>query len=92
MVNKKIPLRKCIGCNEMFPKKELVRIVHTPEDEVVLDFQGKKNGRGTYLCKNVSCLLMAIKTKAISRAFKIDIPEETYSTIIKELEEVCDGQ
>lgn len=92
MVQKKIPLRKCIGCGEMLAKKELIRIVNTPEDEVVLDFVGKKNGRGAYLCKNVSCLETAIKTKAINRSFKKNITEEVYSQLLAELKEVCDGQ
>lgn len=92
MVQKKIPLRKCVGCNEMFPKKDLIRIVYTPEEEIILDCKGKMNGRGAYLCKNVPCLLSAIKTKAIARAFKITIPEEVNNRLVKELEEVCNGQ
>lgn len=92
MIQKKIPLRKCIGCNEMYPKKELIRIVNTPEDDVVLDMTGRKNGRGAYLCRNIGCLEAAIKTKAINRAFKKNISEDVYSKMLEELGGVCNGQ
>ena len=55
MANKKIPLRRCVGCGEMFPKKDLIRVIKTPDDEVVVDMTGKKNGRGAYICNNVEC-------------------------------------
>ena len=63
MAEKKIPLRKCTGCNEMKPKKELIRVLKTTEDEIVLDKTGKKNGRGAYLCNSLACFQQAKKTK-----------------------------
>jgi predicted RNA-binding protein YlxR (DUF448 family) len=86
---KKPSLRKCIGCGEMFPKKDLVRIVHTPENEIVLDFTGKKNGRGAYLCNNESCLDKAFKSKAVNRAFKMNVASEIYDAL-KEAFKVVD--
>ncbi|MDD6327576.1 MAG: YlxR family protein [Eubacteriales bacterium] len=82
---KQIPVRQCIGCREMKPKKELVRIIRTPEQEICLDKTGKKNGRGAYICQNKACFEKAIKTKGIARALQIEIPDEIYDTIGKEL-------
>lgn len=73
---KKIPLRKCIACGDMFPKKELLRIVRTPNNEIILDDKGKQNGRGAYLCKKRECFQKAEKTKAIPRALDCSISEE----------------
>ena len=78
---KKIPMRQCLGCREMKPKRELIRVVRSPEGEVSLDNKGKKPGRGAYVCPGENCLKRAIKTKALSRAFGIPIPE----SIIEEL-------
>ena len=72
---KKIPMRQCLGCREMKPKRELIRVVKSPEDEISLDFRGKKPGRGAYVCPSTQCLKRAIKAKALSRAFGIAIPE-----------------
>ena len=72
---KKIPMRQCLGCREMKPKRELIRAVRSPEGEVSLDFKGKKPGRGAYVCHNDECLKRAIKTKALSRALGTPIPE-----------------
>lgn len=88
MEKRKIPMRKCIGCNEMFPKKELIRIVHTPEDAFVIDAGGKKNGRGAYLCANEYCLEKAVKTKAVNRSFGMNVPEEVYESLKKELNDI----
>lgn len=77
---KKVPLRKCAGCNEMQPKKELVRVLRT-EEGIVIDLTGKKNGRGAYLCPNKNCLQKAKKTKALDRSLKVAIPEEIYSEL-----------
>lgn len=88
MEKRKIPMRKCIGCNEMFPKKELIRVVHTPEDTFVIDAGGKKNGRGAYLCANESCLEKAVKTKAVNRSFGMNVPEEVYESLKKELNDI----
>ena len=78
---RKIPMRMCVGCREMKPKKELIRAVKSPEGDVTLDFKGKKPGRGAYICPNPECLKRSIKTKALSRAFGTQIPE----SILEEL-------
>lgn len=83
---KKIPMRTCIGCNNVKPKKELIRIVKTIEGEVLLDFTGKKNGRGAYVCRDISCLEKAIKTKRLSRAFEMPIENEVYEKLKVEIE------
>ncbi len=82
---KKIPLRMCTGCGEMKTKKEMIRILKTPEDEIVIDTTGKKNGRGAYICCQVSCLQKAIKTKGLERSLKTAIPKEIVETLEKEL-------
>ena len=82
---KQIPLRQCIGCRQMKPKNELVRVIKTPEDQVCLDKTGKMNGRGAYICLNSECYNKAVKSKGIERALKIAIPEEIYQAIGKEL-------
>lgn len=74
---KKIPMRMCVACRAMQPKKELVRVVRTPEGEVVIDDTGRKNGRGAYLCRNAECLKKALKTKALERALEHGLSEET---------------
>ena len=83
-MNKKIPMRLCIGCGEMKSKKELMRILHTSEDTFVLDVTGKKNGRGAYLCKSEECLKKAIKSKGLERSFKMSIPKEVYAALEEE--------
>lgn len=83
---KKIPLRRCTGCNEAKPKKDLVRVVRTPEGEVLLDPTGKKNGRGAYICKNIDCFQRARRAKRFERAFECTVSEEVYDAIAKELE------
>ena len=85
MTEKKIPLRKCTGCGEMKPKKELIRVLKTGEDEVVLDLTGRKNGRGAYLCNSVFCFQKAKKTKGLERSLQMKIPEELYEVLEKEL-------
>lgn len=85
MQQKKIPLRKCTGCGEMKPKKELVRIVKTPEEEILLDLTGRKNGRGAYICPNAECLKKARKAKRIEKSFRCRIPEEVYDKMEEEL-------
>ena len=82
---KKKPQRKCLGCNEMKDKKELIRIVRGPEGEISLDFKGKKNGRGAYLCKNIACFTAARKRKSIERALQSAISPEIYQTLEEEL-------
>ncbi|MCI5948697.1 MAG: YlxR family protein [Oscillospiraceae bacterium] len=81
MAERKIPLRKCVGCCEMKPKKELVRIVKSPEGEISLDLTGKKNGRGAYICKSRECLAKARKAKRLEKALETQIPENVYDDI-----------
>ena len=82
---RKIPLRMCMGCGEMKPKTELVRIVRSPEGEVSLDTAGKKPGRGAYLCRSAQCLSAARKKRRIERALDVQIGEDIYNTMEKEL-------
>ena len=82
---KQIPVRQCIGCREMKPKNQMFRIIRTPENEIRLDKTGKMNGRGAYLCPNVECYRKAIRSKAIERALKLEIPEDIYKAIGEEL-------
>ena len=88
---KKIPMRTCIGCNNAKPKKELIRIVKSADGEVSIDFTGKKNGRGAYVCRDISCLEMAIKTKRLSRAFEMPIENEVYEKLKVEIESESDN-
>ena len=81
MQKKHVPLRMCTGCNEMKPKKELVRVVHTPDNEVKLDLTGKLSGRGAYVCRDKACLSKAIKAKRFERAFGVQIPDEIYKNL-----------
>lgn len=77
---KKIPLRKCLATNQMFPKKELLRIVKNKEGQVFVDLTNKANGRGAYLSKSIDALEKAIKTKVLNRALETEIPSEVYET------------
>ena len=87
MANKKIPMRQCIGCGEMKPKKEMLRIIKTAEEEILLDTTGRKNGRGAYICPNSECLKKAVKVKGLERSFKMAIPKDVYEMLTKEMEE-----
>ena len=78
MKQKKIPLRRCTGCGEQKPKKELVRVVKTPDGEILLDLTGKASGRGAYICNNAECLKKARKSKRIDRTFEMTIPDAIY--------------
>lgn len=84
---KKIPVRQCVGCGEMKGKKEMMRVLKTPEDQIILDITGKKNGRGAYLCISKECLMKARKNKGLERSFKMSIPSEVYDNLEKEFEE-----
>ena len=88
MAEKKIPLRKCTGCNEMKPKKELIRVLKTTEEEIILDKTGKKNGRGAYLCNSLDCFKSARKSRGLERSLQVKIPDELYETLEKELSAV----
>lgn len=83
--SKKIPMRKCVGCQEMKAKKEMIRIVRTEEQEFVLDATGRKNGRGAYICPSSECLEKAIKSRGLERSFKQAIPKEVYDELCKEM-------
>lgn len=87
MAAKKVPLRMCLGCREMKPKGELNRVVKSPDGIISLDTTGKAQGRGAYVCKEPKCLERALKTKALSRAFKTAIPED----VQKKLQEIPNG-
>ena len=87
---KKVPMRKCVGCGEMKSKKEMIRVLKTTEDEIVLDATGKKNGRGAYLCFSEECLSKAIKNKGLERSFKQSIPKDVYERLEKEMKSLED--
>lgn len=78
---RKVPLRKCVACQEMMPKKELIRVVRTPEEQVLIDLTGKKSGRGAYLCGKLSCFKLAKKSKALDRALKQPVSEDIYDQL-----------
>ena len=86
MAMKKIPLRQCIGCGEMKNKREMIRVIKTPEGEILLDATGRKNGRGAYVCPSGECLKKAVKNKGLERSFKMAIPKEIYENLEKEME------
>ena len=88
VMNKKIPMRKCVGCGEMKNKKEMLRVIHTKEGEFLLDATGRKNGRGAYLCFSRDCFLKAVKNKGLERSFKQAIPPEVYSRLEKEMDDL----
>ena len=83
---KKIRMRQCVGCREMKPKKELVRVVKSPTGEIAMDLRGKAPGRGAYVCRDLECLRKAIRSKALERGFSTAIPQEVYDRLLKELE------
>ena len=85
-MEKKIPMRQCLGCREMKPKRELIRVVRSPQGEICLDFRGKAPGRGAYVCPDPQCLKKAIKARALERAFSAQIPAEIYDRLEQEME------
>ena len=88
---KKIPLRQCVGCREMRPKRELIRVAHSQDGAVTLDFGGKAPGRGAYVCRSAECLKKAIKSRALERAFETAIPQSVYDGLLAEMEQNADG-
>ena len=86
MSTKKVPLRQCIGCGETKSKKEMIRILKTESEGIVLDATGRKNGRGAYVCPDGECLKKAIKSRGLDRSFKMTVPREVYETLEKEME------
>ncbi len=87
---KKIPMRQCIGCGEMKPKRELIRVVKPKEGEISLDLTGKLPGRGAYLCRNAECLRMAQKSRRLERSFSCRVEPEVYEVMLRVLSE-ADG-
>ena len=90
-MQKKIPQRQCMGCRERKAKRELIRVVRTPEGDVKLDFSGKMNGRGAYICPQSECLKKAIRSKALDRSLEVTIPEDVYARLEKEMEGAQNG-
>lgn len=84
---KRIPERKCMGCNEKRPKKELIRVVRTPEGDVLLDLTGKKSGRGAYICPKVLCFEKALKSKRLERTLEVEIPDSVFEQVKSSLSE-----
>ena len=85
---KKRPQRLCIGCGEMKNKKEMIRVLKTAEDGIVIDETGRKNGRGAYICPSMDCFRKAVKGKGLERSLKMAIPKEVYETLEKEMERI----
>ena len=85
---KKIPLRQCLGCREMIPKSELIRIVRSSDGEFTVDAAGKQSVRGAYICRKSECLKKAVSSKALERSFKVSIPAEVYEQLDKELRDI----
>lgn len=85
MQQKKIPMRQCAGCREMKPKRELIRIVRSPEGEISLDSRGKKPGRGVYICPSAQCLAKARKAKSVEHSLDVSIPPEIYDALAERI-------
>lgn len=88
---KKIPMRQCVGCREMKPKKELVRVVKSPEGVISVDLRGKAPGRGAYVCHSTQCLRRAVKSGALARGFEMAIPQEVMEQLAAQMEATNDG-
>ena len=85
MQTRKIPMRQCVGCREMKQKKELIRVVKTPDDQIVLDVTGKQNGRGAYICNCQECLNKAMKSSALERSLKTKVSQEVYEELERQM-------
>ena len=85
-MQKKIPMRQCVGCREMKPKMELIRVVRSPEGEISLDFRGNKPGRGAYVCPDPECLKRVRKSRALERAFSAQLPAQVYDALEAQME------
>ena len=81
---KKIPMRRCVACHQLKDKRELIRVVRSPEGEIFIDPTGKKNGRGAYLCRNSDCIAKARKAKSLSRDLKTEIPAEVFDQLLEQ--------
>ena len=86
-MQKKIPMRKCVGCGQMLEKREMIRVLKTPEDEIILDTTGRANGRGAYICNSAECLKKAVKNRGLEKSLKAQIPEDILEQMNKELGE-----
>ena len=86
-MQKKIPQRQCMGCRERKAKRDMIRVVRGTDGDVSLDFGGKKNGRGAYICPDMECLKKALRSKSLDRALEVTIPEEVYNRLRKEMED-----
>ena len=86
MQQRKIPVRRCVGCNTQKPKKELVRVVRSPDGTVSVDLTGKKAGRGAYLCPSTACLAKACKAKRLQNAFGVEVPDEAFDRLTAEIQ------
>ncbi len=91
-MQKKIPMRQCVGCREMKPKKELVRVVRSAQGEISVDFRGKAPGRGAYLCPDPACLKRARRSKALERGLGTAIAQEVYDTLLANMEVDGNGE
>ena len=89
MIEKKVPMRQCVGCAKMKSKKELLRVIKTPEEEIVLDVTGRKNGRGAYICASMDCLKVARQRKGLERSLKVAIPTEVYESLEQEMSRIA---
>ena len=90
-MQKKIPQRQCMGCRERKAKRELIRVVRQPDGNVSLDFGGKMNGRGAYICPSPECLKKVQKSKALDRSLEVSIPDEVYERLAREMEGNING-
>lgn len=88
---RKIPMRQCVGCGEMKNKREMIRVLRTAENGIIMDATGRKNGRGAYLCGSPDCFRKAVKSRGLERALKAAIPEEVYADLEKEMEKLAEG-
>lgn len=88
MSTKKIPQRQCIGCGEMKNKKEMLRVLKTTDEQIIIDATGRKNGRGAYICPSMDCYKKAVKNKGLERSLKMTIPKEVYEALEKEMDSI----
>ncbi len=87
-MEKKTVKRRCVGCRESFDKRQLIRVIRTPEGKIELDLTGKSNGRGAYLCRNAECLKKARKKRSLNSSLNVSVPDEIYDKLEKELNEI----
>ena len=88
MSTKKIPQRQCIGCGEIKNKKEMLRVLKTTDEHIIIDATGRKNGRGAYICPSMDCSKKAVKNKGLERSLKMAIPKEVYEALEKEMDSI----